>query len=135
MTNIPVHPTLQKIADLRASLQGTDFPEQIKEVEELDKKARKGLAVLSLKNNVGVSILLEDAIRERDDIEDWLLDLKPTSLDPQYCVTFVGEVIERQHMRKLWTWFIDMFAESEKDMADVEEMIKSQEEDPNDPDE
>lgn len=128
MARLKLHPTLQKIADLRASLAGTDFPEQIAEVNDMEKKAKLGLALLTLKNNVGVAQLLGEAMQERDTIEDWLIELDPKSLDPVYCVKFVGEIMERQHMRKIWNWFIDMFVNSERDLADVEEAVKAQEE-------
>lgn len=124
MAKLKLHPTLQSIADLRDSLKGTDFPEQIIELNDLERKAKKGLTLLTLKNNIGVALLLSEAIEKRDEIEKFLIEMKPPSLESTDAVKFCGLIIEKQHERALWTWFIEMFTDSERDMDDVHATIK-----------
>ncbi len=124
--NIPNPPILKRIDDLLIRLDGAD-PEQIEEVLSWKKKAQDALALLSLKGNVGVAMLVAEAEVKIHEIEQWKLDLDPKDLDPVACQKLVSQIVEREHMRSMWKWFISMFASSDQDLADVEAEMREQE--------
>lgn len=111
---------LQRIADLRARLAGTDRDDHLDLLDSWEKKVKKAFIFLSLERHEGVGILLDKCDQELEDIDEVLrAGSKPKELSPDGAMAYTMEQYALHQRKELWEWLRSLFTDAKRDIREV----------------
>lgn len=112
---------LQRIADLRERLVGTDRPDHLEIIDGWENKVKKAAILLSLQRHEGIQILIEKAEEELVGIDEILRSnlSKPKELSPEGAMQFAMEQYALHTRKEFWEWFRSLFTDAVRDIKDV----------------
>ncbi len=114
---------LLRIAKIREKLGDTDRTDNLKELEQWEAKAKKALIFLNLKGHEGIEMIINKAKEEILNRQESLKSKRPASLDPQEAIKYASDRAFDFLGIDMWTWFLNLFLESELDLKEVLDSI------------
>ena len=126
-------PQLERIYELRKKLYGTDRDDHVEELDLWERKTKKALIFLNLKEHEGIPDLLAKADEEIQLINAKLLaeefgpNIAPEDYRPE---VLIHQSLARQRLidlRTMWMWFKSLFEEAKTDLNEVEAFLEGQE--------
>lgn len=124
-------PELDRLYALRAKLYGTDRDDHLAELDMWEKKIKKALIFLNLKEHEGIPDLIAKANEEIHAINIKLLT-ETASEDTYNPEALIHRSLERQRLldlRSMWTWFKSLFEEAKTELSEAEAFLVIQEDD------
>ena len=124
-------PELDRLYALRAKLYGTDRDDHLAELDMWEKKIKKALIFLNLKEHEGIPDLIAKANEEIHAINIKLLT-ETTGEDTYNPEALIHRSLERQRLldlRSMWTWFKSLFEEAKTELSEAEAFLVIQEDD------
>lgn len=125
----PAH--LDRLYALRAGLAGTDRDDHLEEINEWERKIKRALIFLNLKEHEGIPDLLARANQEIKEINARLLseELTEGEYSPE---KLISASIERQRLydlRSVWMWFKSLFEDANNELKAADAFLMTQEDD------
>lgn len=118
---------LERIAKVRERLGETDSEESLKELALWEAKTKKALIFLNLKGHEGIDAMIEKAKEEIKIRRESLHVKRPSSLSLEASAHYASEAAFTFATIDLWTWFLNLFLESEADLKDVLDSLDREE--------
>lgn len=124
-------PELERLYALRAKLYGTDRDDHLAELDMWEKKIKKALIFLNLKQHEGIPDLIAKANEEIRLINLKLLTEtgEEETYNPE---ALIHRSLERQRLldlRSMWTWFKTLFEEAKTELSEAEAFLTQQDDD------
>lgn len=122
---------LERLAALRKKLYGTDRDDHLDELDMWEKKIKKALIFLNLKEHEGIPDIIAKAKEEIHLINLKLLTEEGT-VDTYNPEVLIHKSIERQRLidlRTVWTWFLSLFGDATTALKEAEAFLQVQEAD------
>ncbi len=116
---------LKEINLVRSKLAGTDRTDQVAEVEQWERDAKKALIFLSMQGHEGIQMVVGKARKEIESCNRELIgERQRDRSDADYARSrqFLFDRID------LWTWFLNLFVESEEKLREIRANLDLQKE-------
>ncbi len=116
---------LKEINLVRSKLAGTDRTDHLAEVEQWERDAKKALIFLSMQGHEGIQMIVDKAKNEIQTCNKELIsDRQRDRSDEEYARSrqFLFDRID------LWTWFLNLFVESEEKLREIRASLDLQKE-------